>query len=101
MHGGKFGGRVNVRARYLAAILLGLPLTVGLIGLAALSWPGDQTVTTLPWVMMAFPVWVTVMALAFVFKSGLRAWLWLGGATLLSFALLYGFEALGWIGVQA
>lgn len=88
-------------ARYLAAALLGLPLSVGLIGLVALAWPGNQTITTLPWVTMAFPVWVTVMTLAFVFDSAWRAWLWLGGMTLASFALLYGFKALGWIGVQA
>lgn len=88
-------------ARYLAAALLGLPLSVGLIGLAALSWPGDQTITTLPWIMLAFPLWVAVMTLAFVFRTALRAWLWLGGMTVLSFALLYGLKALGWIGVQA
>lgn len=88
-------------ARYLAAALLGLPLTVGLIGLVALAWPGDPRVTTLPWVMMAFPTWVAMMTLAFVFKSARRAWLWMGGATVACFAMLYGFQALGWIGVQA
>lgn len=88
-------------ARYLAAILLGLPLSVSLVGLVALAWPGDQTITTLPWLMMMFPVWITVMTLAFVFKTALRAWLWLGGSTVMGFALLYGFKALGWIGVQA
>ncbi|HET7268642.1 MAG TPA: hypothetical protein VFJ15_11080 [Oleiagrimonas sp.] len=88
-------------ARYLAAALLGLPLTTAIIGLLALGWPGDQTVTTLPWIMMAFPVWVTVMTLAFVFQTGLRAWAWLGGATVVSFVLLYGLKALDWIGVQA
>lgn len=87
--------------RYLAAALLGLPLTTAIIGLLALGWPGDQTVTTLPWIMMAFPVWVTVMTLAFVFRSGLHAWVWLGSATVLGFVLLYGLKALDWIGVQA
>jgi hypothetical protein len=90
-----------VWARYLAAALLGLPLTVGLIGLAALAWPGNQEITTLPWIMLAFPLWIAAMTLAFMFKTALRAWLWLGGMTALSFALLYGFKALGWIGVQA
>jgi len=88
-------------ARYLAAALLGLPLSVGVIGLVALAWPGDQAITTLPWVMMAFPVWIAAMTLAFVFRDALRAWLWLGGATAASFALLYGVKALGWLGVQA
>lgn len=88
-------------AKSLAAALLGLPLTVGLIGLLALLWPGQQDVVTLPWLLLSFPAWIGVMALAFAFKSGLRAWLWMGGATLLCFALLFAFKALGWIGVGA
>lgn len=88
-------------ARYLAAAVLGLPLTVGLIGLAALAWPGNQEITALPWITLTFPLWIAVMTLAFAFKSARRAWLWLGGATALSLALLYGLKALGWIGVQA
>ena len=88
-------------ARYLAAALLGLPLTIGPIGLLALAWPGDPRVTTLPWVMMAFPTWVATMALAFAFRSARRAWLWLGGATAACFFLLHGLRTLGWIGVQA
>jgi hypothetical protein len=85
----------------LAAAVLGLPLTVGLIGLLALAWPGDPQVTTLPWVMLTFPTWVAMMTLAFVFKNAQRAWLSLGGATVLCFSLLYGLRALGWIGVHA
>jgi len=88
-------------ARLLAAAVLGLPLTVGLIGLVALAWPGDPRITTLPWVMLTFPTWVAMMTLAFVFKSARRAWLWLGSATVVCFSLLYGLEALGWIGVRA
>ncbi len=86
--------------RALAALLLGLPLTVGLVGVFALAWPGDQQVTALPWMLLAFPVWIAAMSLAFMFRSGLRAWLWLGGATLLCFALLYGLKAVHLIGVQ-
>lgn len=87
--------------RYLAAAVLGLPLSVGVIGLAALAWPGNQATTALPWIMLTFPVWIAAMTLAFVFKSTLRTWLWLGGATASSFVLLCGLKALGWIGVQA
>lgn len=88
-------------ARWLAAVLLGLPLTVGLIGLVALSWPGDIHVVTLPWLLLAFPVWVGAMSLAFVVKTALRAWLWMGGTTLLCFGLLHLFKMQGWIGVAA
>ncbi|MFT4179094.1 MAG: hypothetical protein QM612_06480 [Thermomonas sp.] len=80
----------------LAAGLLGFPLAVGLIGLIALLWPGRIEVVTLPWLLMAFPVWIGAMSLAFVFKTGLRAWLWMGGATALCFALIHLAKTLGW-----
>ncbi|MFT4257402.1 MAG: hypothetical protein QM599_10655 [Pseudoxanthomonas sp.] len=83
-------------AKSLAAALLGLPLTVGLIGLVVLLWPGRLEVVTLPWLLMSFPLWVAVMSLAFLAKTGLRAWLWMGGATLLCFGLIHLAKALGW-----
>ena len=83
-------------AKSLAAALLGLPLTVGIIGLLVLLWPGELTRITLPWLLMSFPVWIGVMSLAFLARTGLRAWLWMGGATLLCFALMHGFKLLGW-----
>lgn len=83
-------------AKSLAAALLGLPLTVGLIGLIALLWPGELTRITLPWLLMSFPLWVAVMSVAFLFRTGLRAWLWLGGATVLCFALIHLSKLLGW-----
>lgn len=93
--------RTGLPSKSWAAALLGLPLTVGLVGLLAVAWPGRQDITALPWMMTAFPVWIGAMSLAFVFKTGLRAWLWLGGTTLLCFALLYGLKAAGWIAVAA
>jgi len=83
-------------AKSLAAALLGLPLTVGLIGLAVLLWPGEITRTTLPWLLLAFPVWIGVMSLAFLARNGRRAWLWMGGATLLCFGLIQLARMLGW-----
>jgi hypothetical protein len=83
-------------AKSLAAALLGLPLTVGLIGLVALLWPGRLEVVTLPWLLMSVPVWIAVMSLAFLAKSGARAWLWMGGTTLLCFGLIHLTKILGW-----
>lgn len=83
-------------AKSLAAALLGLPLTVGIIGLVALLWPGPVERTALPWLLMSFPLWIGVMSMAFAFRSGLRAWLWMGGATALCFALIHGAKLLGW-----
>ncbi|MBD9370635.1 hypothetical protein [Xanthomonas sp. XNM01] len=88
-------------ARSLAAALLGLPLTVAIIGLLALVWPGDPTRTTLPWLLLSFPLWTAVMSLAFIARSGLRAWLWMGGATLLCFSLIHVVKLLGWVELPA
>ena len=83
-------------ARSLAAALLGLPLTVGIIGLVALLWPGELARVTLPWLLLSFPLWVAVMSLAFLARSGWRAWAWMGGGTLLCFALIHAAKWLGW-----
>jgi ABC-type uncharacterized transport system permease subunit len=82
-----------MRAKALAAALLGLPLTTALIGLFILSWPGRAEIVTLPWLLMSFPLWIGLMSLAFAARSGLRAWLWMGGATALGYGLLYGLRA--------
>ncbi|WP_213603091.1 hypothetical protein [Pseudoxanthomonas japonensis] len=83
-------------AKSLAAALLGLPLTVGVIGLIVLVWPGELERITLPWLLLAFPLWVGVMSLAFLARSGWRAWAWMGGGTLLCFALIQGAKWMGW-----
>ncbi|SEM12893.1 hypothetical protein SAMN05428989_3139 [Pseudoxanthomonas sp. GM95] len=87
--------------KWLAAILLGLPLSTALVGLIVLLWPGKLEVHTLPLLLLSFPVWIGVMAAAFACRSGARAWLWLGGATLLCFGALYAVKALGWAAVPA
>lgn len=88
-------------AKALAAVLLGLPLSTALIGLLALAWPGRPEIVTLPWLLMVFPLWVGVMSMAFAARTGLRAWLWMGGGTALCHGLLDGLRALGWIGAAA
>lgn len=89
-------GKERMWPKWLAAIFLGFLLNVGLIGLIALLWPGPVEVVTLPWLLLSFPLWVGLMSLPFLFKTGLRAWLWMGGATLLCFALIHLVKALGW-----
>lgn len=71
-----------------AAALLGLPLSVGLIGLVALLWPGQNNQLVLPWLLMVFPVWIGIMAGTFLFRSGKQAWLVLSIATVSCFALM-------------
>ncbi|PPT34618.1 hypothetical protein [Xanthomonas arboricola] len=83
-------------ARWLAAVVLGLPLAVGVVGLCALLLPGPQQSYTLAWLLLMFPAWVGAMALPFVFRRASRAWGVLGGLTLLCYLALAGIKALGW-----
>ncbi|NHZ89927.1 hypothetical protein F2P45_13020 [Massilia sp. CCM 8733] len=83
-----------------AAIFLAPPLGVALVGLLALL-SGNQQRDTLPILLMFFPAWVGAMALAYHFKTALRAWLWMGGATLAGFGLIHGLKAAGLLRVAA
>jgi hypothetical protein len=83
-----------------AAAFLGLPLSVLIVGLAALL-SSDQATATLPWLMVFFLVWIAVMTGAFLFKTGLRAWLWMGGLTLAGYTALHFLKASGLIRIAA
>ncbi|MBC3919386.1 hypothetical protein H8L32_17985 [Undibacterium sp. CY18W] len=82
-------------AKSLAAALLGLPLSVAIVGLLALFGPGDVKTRTLPLLLLVFLVWIASMCSAFLFKTGLRAWLWMGAATLLGFTAIHLLKAMG------
>ncbi|MGC4028570.1 MAG: hypothetical protein QM696_06850 [Steroidobacteraceae bacterium] len=80
-----------------AATVLGFWLAIGLSGLFASFGPGGLTAGTGKvqfnmW--MIAPLWTAVLCACFMFRSGLRAWLWLGAANVLVYALLWGGRAL-------
>ena len=62
-----------------AAAFLGLPLAVIVVGICALL-SHDQARTTLPWLLVFFLFWIGAMTIAFLFRTGLRAWSWLSSA---------------------
>ncbi|WP_115558737.1 hypothetical protein [Xanthomonas dyei] len=82
-------------ARWLASVVLGLPLAVAAVGLCALLLPGPRQSYTLAWLLLMFPVWIGAMAWPFAFRSAARAWLWLG--TLAWLLLMFPV----WIGAMA
>jgi hypothetical protein len=83
-----------------AAAVLGLPLAVLVVGFIALL-SNDQASTTLPLLLVFFLVWIGAMTVAFLFRTGLRAWLWMGGATAAGSAALHFLKAAGLVGVAA
>lgn len=82
-------------SKTLAGLLLGLALALGFSALFAglatdmpLPIRAQLTMWSVP------PVWLTVLASVFFFSSGKRAWLWLGSATVLTFALALALQSL-------
>lgn len=77
-----------------AAVFLGMPLAALVVGFIALL-STDQKTTTLPLLLMFFLAWVGAMTCAFLFKTGLRAWLWMSGVIIVGFTLLHFLKAAG------
>ncbi len=69
-------------------ILLGFTLAIALSGLFTWAGPGGPAaLNKFQFTMwLVAPLWLGVVSLCFLFRSGLRCWLWLGGANLLAHA---------------
>lgn len=75
--------------RCLAGVLLGLPLSMALVGLFVWFWPGSSQGVVVPALVAFFPVYTGVMGAAYLFRSASRAWAWLAAANVVAFALLW------------
>jgi hypothetical protein len=77
-------------SKTLAGVIGGFGLGIAASGLLACLTPGPLDVQNKLQVAMWLvpPVWIGVMSGSFVFRSGLRAGAWLGGANLAGFMML-------------
>lgn len=74
-----------------AGVICGFALALALSGLLVRLAPGSGDAAKAESVMLAVPlVWTAVFSAAYLFRTGLRAWLWLGGLSTIALAL---FEA--------
>jgi hypothetical protein len=83
--------------RASAGLILGYTLAIGFSGLLACFTPGgiEAGGGKLQFTMwMTAPVWAGVLSFCFFFRTGLRAWSWLGLANLVTYALLFGGRSL-------
>lgn len=76
-------------AKTFAGVLLGLPLSMALVATLIWVWPGGGEPVVIPLLVAFFPLWIGIMAAAFLFRSGARAWAWLAVANLAAFAALF------------
>jgi hypothetical protein len=82
-------------ARCLAGTLLGFPLAAALLALVLHWLPGHGQAVLIPALILFFPLWTAFMAGAYMFRSGLRAWLVLGGANVAVFLALWAGRLMG------
>ena len=76
-------------SKAIAGILLGAPLSATVLGVILWMWPGQWESAVIPVLVFFFPAWVAVMALAYLFRTATRAWVWLGAANVAAFGLLW------------
>ena len=74
-----------------AGLILGFLLALGAAGLFKMATGVEETFFSTKgqfamWMMS--PVWALTVSLCFLFRSGLRAWVWLAAANLVLWALL-------------
>ncbi|TDF63109.1 hypothetical protein E1J61_26135 [Cupriavidus sp. L7L] len=81
--------------KWLAGILLGLPLAVALCTLSILWLPGGWETGIVAAVVACLPVWVTIISCSLLFGTSRSAWLWLGGANLVCFGALWALRLAG------
>ena len=82
----------NWLGKVSAGAIAGFLLSLGLCGIFAELGPGQvgnfsaQSQFTM-WLMA--PLWALILSFCFMFQNGLRAWLWLGGANVFLWGLLF------------
>ncbi|MFD2111803.1 hypothetical protein [Thiorhodococcus fuscus] len=71
----------------LAGLVLGGSLAFAVAGIIACSGQGPKDAHKLQFVMWSVaPIWLGVLSLVYLFRSGWHAWAWLGAVNLLAFA---------------
>lgn len=84
-------------SRASAGVVAGFFLAAALLGLGSWCLPGPWQATIVPGLVAFVPLWLGLAGAAFAFRSGLRAWTWLGGLALACSCALWMLRALHWV----
>ena len=79
-----------------AGLILGFGLAIALTGLFAWIGPGGlmhSSAKTQLNMWLISPIWALILSACFLFRSGWRAWGWLGLANTVAFGLLFAAKA--------
>ncbi len=81
-------------SKSLVGVVLGFCLAVGLVGLFAWFGPGginaDAKNQFNMW--MIAPLWMLILSFSYLFRTGMRAFLWLAGANVLTYSMMFLFR---------
>lgn len=83
--------------RATAGIVPGFLLSAALVGLVSWCLPGPWQSTLVAGLLAFFPVWMGVIALAFAFRTGKRAWLAYTGLAGLGLLALWALRHGQWV----
>jgi hypothetical protein len=83
--------------RAFAALVAGFLVAAAATGLVAWLPPGPWERAVVPSLIAFVPLWMLAAVWAFSFRTGLRAWLGMGLAAAVGFALLWLLRSTGWV----
>jgi hypothetical protein len=75
-------------SKTLAGLVMGLALAfAGAALMHHLAPPGASKMLVVVWLVT--PLWLIVQSTVYLFRSGRRAWLWLGGLTVAAYVIVF------------
>ncbi|WP_314107118.1 hypothetical protein [uncultured Stenotrophomonas sp.] len=84
-------------ARALAGLLAGFFVAAAAAGLITWVPSGPWQAVIVPSMVAFIPLWMLAALWAFSFRTGLRAWLWLGATAASGFGLLWLLRHFDWV----
>ena len=84
-------------SRISAGVLAGFFVAAGALGWIVWLCPGPWQATLVPALVAFFPAWTGVFCASLGFRSGARAWVWLGGLAVVLLATLWFAQHQLWV----
>ncbi|WP_426399376.1 hypothetical protein ACN9M1_24055 [Ralstonia sp. R-29] len=81
----------GIGTKWLAGVVLGLPLSVALCTLAIVWLPGGWESGVIGALLACLPLWVVIISGSTLFRTSARAWSVLAAGNALSYCVLWWF----------
>ena len=81
----------GIGTKWLAGVVLGLPLSIALCTLAIVWLPGGWESGVIGALLACLPLWVVIISGSTLFPTSARAWTMLAAGNALSYSVLWWF----------